>query len=153
MMSDAQHNTYWVQVFNETTWREFLNAGGNVTGFRDKRWAYISNLMKQSDILLCYLSGHSKWIGILEVVSAPFIDVTPIWQQEIFPCRASVKIVASLPLERAIPVQEFKNEVSVLRGKSWSLYFINSPTKWKTEDGRIVEAAILATARRWGRQV
>ena len=152
-MSDSQRRSYWVQIFNETTWQEFLTAGGNVTGFREKRWAYISNLMKAGDILLCYLSGHSKWIGILEVVSAPFLDLTPIWKQEVFPCRATVQTIASLPMERAISVHEFKNEVSVLQGKNWSLYFINSPTKWKTEDGEIVEAAILASARLGERRV
>lgn len=152
-MTDVQHGTYWVQIFNETTWQEFLEAGGKVTGFRDKRWAYIRDLMRPGDVLLCYLSGHSKWIGILEVISDPFLDVTPLWKGETFPCRASVKVIARLTIDKAISVHAFRNEVSILRGKSWSLYFINSPTKWKPEDGKIVEAAILAAVRAAGRQV
>jgi hypothetical protein len=29
--------TYWIDLFTIETWREFLDHGGDVTGFSDKR--------------------------------------------------------------------------------------------------------------------
>jgi predicted RNA-binding protein len=138
--------TYWLQVFNQTTWQEFLSSGGGVTGFRQTRWQYIQQL-KPGDVLLCYLSGRSEWVGILEVLSEPYLDITPIWQEDMFPCRANVKLVVSLPPERAISIHHLKGELSILQQKTWGLYFINSPSKWSKDNGRIVEAAILAAVQ------
>jgi predicted RNA-binding protein len=138
----SDQKTYWVQVFNENTWREFLDFGGRVTGFRQTRWRYIQQV-KMGDVLLCYMSRHSKWVGILEVDSAPYLDLTPIWKEDLFPCRAEVKVIAALPIGDAIPIRVFKDQLSIFHAKNWSLYFINSPSKWKREDAVIVEAAIL----------
>jgi hypothetical protein len=30
--------TYWLDLFTVQTWKEFLDHGGDVTGFREKRW-------------------------------------------------------------------------------------------------------------------
>jgi len=43
-MSNDQQKTYWVQIFNETTWAEFVQAGGKVTGFRDARWGHVQKM-------------------------------------------------------------------------------------------------------------
>jgi hypothetical protein len=29
---------YWLDLFTGTTWKEFLAAGGEVSGFRERRW-------------------------------------------------------------------------------------------------------------------
>ena len=29
---------YWLDLFTGTTWREFLDAGGEVSSFRKSRW-------------------------------------------------------------------------------------------------------------------
>ena|SRR5437870_10612699 len=145
-MSDdgVQQKTYWVQTFSETTWREFLESGGTVTGFGHTRWSYIQQQLKPGHILLCYLNGLAKWAGILEVASEPYPDLAPIWKNKIFPCRVDVKVIIALPLEKAISVHALRNRLSIFKTKHWGLYFITSPAKWKLEDGRIVEAALLA---------
>jgi hypothetical protein len=102
-MSEIQQKNYWVQVFNETTWREFIKAGGTVTGFRDSRWGHVQKLRK-GDVLLCYLRGQSKWIGILEVLSEP--------------------------LTKAISIHNFHDELSIFQMAQWSLYVMPSPAKW-----------------------
>jgi hypothetical protein len=33
---------------------------------------------------LCYLTGLSRWVAALELVSPPFTDSTPIWKDEVF---------------------------------------------------------------------
>jgi len=44
---------------------------GTVSGFRESRWATVQKI-KPGDYLLCYLTGISRFIGALEVVSPPF---------------------------------------------------------------------------------
>ena len=60
------------------TWQEFLDHGGDVTGFREKRWKTVQKI-KLGDHLLCYLTGASRWVGLLEVTSEPVYDEAPIW--------------------------------------------------------------------------
>jgi len=36
------------------------------------------------DYLLCYFTGVPHWIGVLEVISEPFMDRTPISKNEVF---------------------------------------------------------------------
>ena len=62
--------TYWLDLFTGKTWKEFLNAGATVSGFRESRWATVKRI-KSGDYLLCYLTGVSRFIGVLEVTSEP----------------------------------------------------------------------------------
>jgi hypothetical protein len=50
--------TYWLDLFTVETWKEFLDHGGDVTGFREKRWKTVQKI-KHGDYLLCYLTGAS----------------------------------------------------------------------------------------------
>ena len=84
-----QSRDYWLDLFTGTTWQEFLDAGAKVSGFRERRWRTVQRI-KPGDYLLCYLTGVSRFIGILEVTSKPYKDTTPIWKDTVFPCRMSV---------------------------------------------------------------
>ena len=138
--------TYWLDLFTGTTWKEFLAAGGEVSGFRERRWKTVQQ-MEPGDYLLCYLTGISRWIGVLEVVSEPFKDTTPIWKDEAFPARVRVRQVATLAPETAVPVFELRDELSVFRDlknpNAWTGHFRGSPARWKPADGQAVVAAIL----------
>ena len=81
---------YWLDLFTGATWNEFKSAGAKVSGFRESRWNTVQKI-KPGDYLLCYLTGVSRFIGILEVNDAPYRDRTPIWKDEDFPCRLKVK--------------------------------------------------------------
>ncbi len=52
--------------------------------------------MKPGDYLLCYLTGISRWIAVLEVTSQPGTDTAPIWKDEDFPSRVHVRSVVTL---------------------------------------------------------
>jgi EVE domain-containing protein len=104
--------TYWLDLFTRKTWQEFLDAGAQVSGFRESRWKTVQQ-MKVGDYLLCYLVGLSRWISILEIVSEPFRDNVPIWENEAFPCRVRVKIVAKLTPETAIPIVKMRDRLSI----------------------------------------
>jgi hypothetical protein len=136
---------YWLDLFTYQTWTEFLKAGGEVSGFRQRRWNTVKQ-MKPGDILLCYLTGVGRWIGLLEVVGEPFQDTTPIWKLDDFPARVPVKIVAKLEPMTAVPVLEMRDVLSVFRDlkspHAWTGHFRGSPARWKTSDGQAVVTAV-----------
>jgi predicted RNA-binding protein len=138
--------SYWLDLFTWTTWEEFLAAGGEVSGFRERRWKTVQQ-MKPGDYLLCYLTGISRWIGVLEVVSEPFKERTPIWRDEEFPARVRVRAVATLTPETAVPVFELRDQLSAFANlknrNTWTGHFRGSPVRWKAADGQAVLAAVL----------
>jgi predicted RNA-binding protein len=141
---------YWLDLFTGATWQEFLDAGGDISGFRERRWKTVQQF-KPGDYLLCYLTGVSRWIGVLEVVSSPFKDISPIWKDELFPCRVRVKKVVVLTPEIAVPVLDLQEQLTIFQHLksplAWTGHFRGSPTKWKPGDGEIVVEALLNAQR------
>src|SRR3990172_5537423 len=109
--STGEGRSYWLDLFSAKTWAEFVAAGQTVSGFREGRCRSV-NRMRVGDYLICYLTGASRFIGILEVTSAPYRDETPIWQDEAFPCRVHVRSVASLTPETGVPVTDILDRFS-----------------------------------------
>ena len=142
--------TYWLDLFTGGTWKEFVDAGASVTGFRETRWNTVQK-MKPGDCLLCYLTGVSRWIGVLEVTSEPFMDRTPIWKDEVFPCRVRVRIVEALTPDTSVPVHDLLPQMKMTKDLphplSWTARFRMSPTKWDAIDGELVVRAIREAAR------
>ncbi len=136
---------YWLDLFSGATWQEFLDAGADVSGFRESRWNTVQQI-KPGDYLICYLTGISRWIGVLEVVSEAFQDDTPIWKDEVFPCRVRVKLLISLTPETAVPIFELRDQLSIFENAgnevSWTGHVRGSPTKWKVSDGEVVVKAV-----------
>ncbi|MGA2228022.1 MAG: EVE domain-containing protein, partial [Syntrophobacteraceae bacterium] len=136
-----KNRNYWLDLFTGATWKEFTEAGGNVSGFRQSRWKAVRQI-KKGDYLLCYVTGISRFIGVLEVIGESFQDSSPIWSDEDFPCRLNVKPVIELTFETAVPVLEFKDKLSFFRDmknpNAWTGRFRGSPTKWNEADGGAV---------------
>jgi predicted RNA-binding protein len=145
---------YWLDLFTPQTWNEFLNAGSSVSGFRESRWSAVQKI-EEGDYLLCYLTGISRWVGILEVTSKkPFKDSKPVWKDEVFPCRVNVKFVAELEPETAVPVKDMKDVLSAFKSaksdgysQAWTGRFRGSPVKWSQSDGEAVVAAVLSAEK------
>lgn len=137
--------TYWLDLFSWTTWKEFIEAGGNVSGFRESRWKTVQK-MKPGDYLLGYLTGISRFLSVLEVVSAPYRDSALIWKDEEFPSRVKVKILLELTPETAVPVLELRDRLSFFRDMKkpigWTGRFRGSPARWNTSDGELIVAAL-----------
>jgi hypothetical protein len=140
------NRNYWVDLFTGGTWEEFLAAGGNISGSRESRWPVLQKV-KPGDYLLCYLTGVMRFIGVLEVTSAPFKDSSPIWKDEVFPCRLRVKPVVTLTPETAVPVLELRSRLNIFRemksANSWVGFFLASFIKWDVQDGEAVVEALL----------
>jgi hypothetical protein len=142
----SMRRNYWLDLFTGTTWKEFLAAGASVSGFRERRWKTVQRI-RPGDYLICYLTGVSRFIGVLEVTSRPFRDETRIWNDVVFPCRLRVKVVVNLTPETAVPVGQLKDQISVLKeygnSAAWTGYFRGSPAKWTAPDGEAVLRALL----------
>ena len=141
---------YWLDLFTPLTWDEFLAAGARVSGFRESRWSTLQKV-KPGDYFLCYVTGISRWIGILEVTSEAYRDTKPIWKEEVFPCRVKVRLISSLTPETAIPVKEMKDQLSVFQTSAggalaWTGHFRGSPTRWKVADGEAVVKSVQQAA-------
>lgn len=142
--------TYWLDLFSGTTWQEFLDAGAKVSGFREGRRNMVQQL-KPGDYLLCYLTGISRWIGVLEITSEAFMDTTVIWKDAVFPWRVQVRPIVALTPETAVPIFELRDQLSIFQNLSspfqWTGKFRGSPARWKEADGDVIVKALLEAER------
>lgn len=136
---------YWLDLFTGTTWEEFLEHGAKISGFRESR-KKTAQRISPGDYLLCYLTGISRFVGILEVKSKCYFDATQIWKDEQFPIRFDVELVEKLDAKTAIPVLSLKDELELFKGlksrNAWTGFFRGSPAEFSSNDGEIIFNAI-----------
>lgn len=136
---------YWLDLFTGTTWEEFQKAGANVTGFREHNRKRASKI-KPGDVFLCYLTGVKRWVGLLEVTGELFVDERPIWGEEVFPIRFSVKPLVMLKPEHGVPMELLKGKLTFYNEDTppgaWSGLVRGSPTKYKRADAEVIAAAV-----------
>jgi len=137
---------YWLDLFTGKTWEEFLKNGANVSGFKRSR-GNIAKKIHTGDYLICYLTGLSRFIGVLEVLSDSYVDnETRIWEDQLFPVRFKVKVVHALNAKTAIPVHDLKDKLSLFRDsktpRSWSGFFRGSPRQFNPKDAEAIIEAI-----------
>lgn len=149
----SNSRAYWVVVFTVKTWEEALAAGGNIVGFRSGTRGNFDKIAV-GDYLLCYLTGVSRFVAVLEVESEPFLDDTPVWKDDVFPYRVVAKAIVQLEPEKAVPVLELADRLSIFNKYttpgSWGVFFRTSPRKWNKEDGQVVVDAIQKAAKERG---
>ena len=114
-------------------------AGAKISGFRASR-KRLAERISSGDYLLCYLTGISRFIGILEVKSKCYEDATPIWRDERFPIRFDVELVEKLDARTAVPVLSLKDELEIFRGlksrNAWTGFFRGSPAEFSVRGWR-----------------
>ena len=137
--------TDWLHLFTYTTWQEFLDAAGYVTGFRKSRWKTVKTI-KPGDRFLCYMIGISRFFAVLEVTGAPYEDDTPIWSEALLPARVPVRIVMDLPPEFAVPIRSLNGELSYFQDmahpNAWASYFRQSPAEIDDHDAEVIIHAL-----------
>lgn len=106
--------SYWLDLFTGTTWREFREAGANVSGFR-ARQLRTAKRMQSGDIFLCYLTGVMRWVGALEITGQS-TDSRQIWKEQEFPVRFDVKSLVMLEPEHGVPMQDLEGRVKFYAG-------------------------------------
>jgi predicted RNA-binding protein len=115
---------FYTDLFSPDTYRAFSDSSRDVSGFRLTQQTS-ANRVQIGDRFICYLTDLSRWVGVLEVLSAPYVDDTPIFteEREPFVVRFKVKPVAWLSPEKAIPIHEDRiwNSLSFTKGYDKSL--------------------------------
>jgi len=95
---------YFTDLFNLETWDRFREHGADVSGFSRRHRRAVERISK-GDTLCCYLSGLSRWCGLLEVTSDSFEDAAPIFADpDPYPVRLKVRPLVQLDPELSIPI-------------------------------------------------
>jgi restriction system protein len=131
---------YWLDLFTVETYEEFQKAGAKVSGFRERQWNR-SHRIQPGDKLMCYLTGISRWVGVLTVTGAAYRSEDRIWEMEVFPVRLPVEAEILLPPEHGVPHQTLMPGLHS-PAKAWAGLLRGSPNLLKAEDGQAILEAI-----------
>jgi hypothetical protein len=138
--------TYWLDLFTGTTWKEFRAGGASVSGFRLSRRKTAAGV-KPGDVLICYLTGVMRWVGILEVIG-PSANKSRIWKDDAFPVRFDVKPLVLLDPESGVPMDQLEGHTSFYTDASdrggFKAFLRGSPKQFKAADAEFVLAKIEA---------
>ena len=146
---------YYVDLFSPETYEAFTKSKQDTSGFRPRQENAASRI-RVGDKLICYMTKLSRWIGILEVVSAYFKEDTPIFfsSNDPFIIRFKVRPLAWLSKEKGIPIRDDKvwNRLSFTKGydknaSNWTGKLRNSLNLLDDVDGRFLEQLILTQAK------
>ncbi len=147
---------YYVNLFSPETAEIFSRSGKNISGFRLTKKTYVENRkIGPGDRFICYVTRIQRFIGVLEVVSDPFVDSSPIFDKENDPfvLRFKVKPMVWLPLEKALPIHDkaIWNNLSFTKGlgddsNNWTYMVFSSPNHWPTGDCVFLEKKLLGQA-------
>lgn len=139
--------TYWTSVFSSETWRETARVQFAMVGFPlNKKSA--SQRVIAGDVFICYLRGHSAFVGALQVTRPAQVVYEPrIWSGDAYPVRFNVRPLVALAEDRAVSVYdllaklEFSLQV-VTRRPAWGGYFQGPPKRMNLKNGEIILEAL-----------
>jgi hypothetical protein len=143
---------YYVDLFSPETYEAFTKSGQSISGFR-VRQENAAGRIKIGDTLICYMTKLGRWVGILEITSKYFQDVTPLFYpiDDPFVIRFKVKPLVWLSKEKALPIRDSRiwDNLSFTKGYDinssfWTGKLRNSLNPLDEKDGKFLEQAILA---------
>jgi hypothetical protein len=139
--------TYYLDLFSPETYEAFSQSDRSVSGFR-RRQRNVASQIGPGDKLLCYITGISRWVGVLEVVDSAHEDNTPLFysEEDPFVIRFHVKPLVWLDKERAVPIKEDSvwDKLSFTRGhdkrtSTWTGKLRGSLNRLSKQDGEFLE--------------
>ena len=143
---------YFIDLYSPETAKTFTDSDKNITGFRITKKTYVENKkIGLGDKFICYCTRIQRFIGVLVVLSEPFVDDEPIFleKDDPFVLRFTVKPLIWLPLEMGIPIHEdiLWNQLSFTKKLSkdsthWTYMVFSSPLLWPEPDCIIIEQAL-----------
>lgn len=137
---------YFIDLFSPETYQAFAKSPRDISGFRQKHSSRAARV-QPNDMLVCYVTKLSRWIGLLTVVEGPFTDSTPIFMpdDDPFVIRFRVKPTVWLELDRSVPVHEeaIWSVLSFTRGlphnsPAWTGKVRGSLAELDDRDGRFI---------------
>jgi hypothetical protein len=141
---------YYLDLFSPETYQAFSNSNRDVSGFRIRQEKTASRI-QPGDILICYMTKLSRWIGLLEVTSPYFIDSTPLFidKEDPFIVRFKVKPIVWLDEEQSIPIRddEIWSSLSFTKGQEktsaqWTGRVRSSLSQINQRDGQFLEKTL-----------
>ena len=137
---------YWRCIFSPTTWDEFLAAGATTAGFSLARES-VARRISPGDKLICYLTKHSRVVGVLEAVSGSFHDESrTIWSEGDYPIRVNVQLLVQLQVESGITLDQldgvFQASTEKLSLSSFTGLIRANPTAVSNTYGSTIEHAV-----------
>ena len=141
--------SYWLDLFTGKTWAEFLEYGEKtgkyISGFRESM-RNKANDIRPGDVLICYLTGVSRWVGTLEVIERYKDEATEIWSLDQFPVRFQVRPLVVLLPEYGVPLGSLEGKVGFYetakdRGK-YRGFLRSSPRLFRSSDAEQVINAL-----------
>jgi hypothetical protein len=145
---------FWSDLFTPETYEAFGRSDRTISGFRESQRA-MADKIRAGDKFICYMVRLSRWIGVLEVLSAPFIDKTPIFlpDDDPFIVRFKVNPKVWLPLDQTVPIRdpEVFSRLSFTRdvqpGGYWQGPIRRSLLRLNSDDGSYLESLLLEMQR------
>ncbi|MBA2278733.1 MAG: hypothetical protein H0W06_13330 [Chloroflexia bacterium] len=138
---------FWLDLFTEETWLEAAEHGFEVTGFTQGRWTTVQRI-HVDDVLVCYLTRRSTYVGLLSVTGDAYLDDSKIWSSQVFPSRLPVKPLLVLRPDSGVPVRSLADDLSYFRNlphptsNAWTGYFRGSPASISQEDAVVIRTAL-----------
>jgi hypothetical protein len=143
---------YYTDLFSPETFEAFNRSDRSVSGFR-KQQNTLACRVSPGDRFVCYLTKLMRWVGVLEVVSGPVFDDSPLFYptEDPFVVRFRVKPLIWLPKEKAVPIHEpaVWDSLSFTKGahiasSTWTGVLRRSLNRFLTEDGQMLEQLLSA---------
>lgn len=138
-------NNYWFVLFNLKSWNEFIENKKNVFGFPNYKYKSVMKI-KNGDLLLCYLSGISRFVGLYKVTREMFKDKEIIWTENVYPNRLEADPLIQLTPETAVQLFDLKEDLNFIKKSKtptgWTYKVRTSPAKWDKVDGDVVTMAL-----------
>lgn len=145
---------YYTDLFSPETYEAFNRSSKDVSGFRKQQMS-MAQKVKPGDKFVCYLTKLSRWVGILEVLGACYLDASPRFyaEDDPFVVRFKVRPLVWLPKEKCVPIHEpfVWDFLSFTKGTehtsaTWTGTIRRSLNKLPDEDGRFLEKLLLSQA-------
>jgi hypothetical protein len=142
---------YYLDLFSPQTFEAFLGSSQDVSGFRIRQRNAASRIRPGSK-LICYMTGLSRWCGILETIDGPYEDATPIFlpENDPFVVRFHVKPIVLLEPQKAIPIHEPEvwKALSFTKGydptsSTWTGKVRSSLVQIEDADGKYLESLLM----------
>jgi hypothetical protein len=138
---------YWFVRFSGHGWKRFEETGSTEYRFCVRNMEQALQI-QVDDYLLCYLTGLSRFIGVLRVVTAVSEECFTQCGDGATHCAVEIKPLIVMAPETALPVSELKSQLDCFnegmdRSHGWMKQFRQSPMLWEQNEGQAVVAALL----------
>lgn len=140
---------YFLAVFSPDTHAAFSATDRRLMGFRE-RHRKAAGKAKPGDLLVCYLTGLSRWVGLLRIEGPAFEDRAALFgSDDPYVVRMAVVPEVWLTAEDGVPIRDD----AVWRGLSFTKEHEKRSSKWtgslrtslapvKDKDGALLERVL-----------